>query len=195
MGQVFRAVDQRLGREVAIKMLPADMAGDADFQARLLREARAASALNHPGIVTLHDIETVDGRSFLVMELVEGERFSDLATKAIPWQRAVEIVAGVADALAAAHARGILHRDIKSDNLMLTPSGQAKVLDFGLAKLRDVRPEADSEAGSTARLQRKADGSIAPQPNAAPGSGPLAAGTPAESFTKLPYAMTARPAS
>jgi serine/threonine protein kinase/Tol biopolymer transport system component len=161
MGQVFRAVDQRLGREVALKMLPADMAGDADWQARLLREARAASALNHPGIVTLHDIETADGLTFLVMELVVGERFSDLVTADLPWPLAINIVAGVADALAAAHARGILHRDIKSDNLMLTPSGQAKVLDFGLAKLRDLGAPAEeaveeTDPGSTLRLRKGA---------------------------------------
>src|SRR5690242_59488 len=100
MGQVFRAVDQKLGREVALKMLPADMARDRDWQARMLREARAASALNHPGIVTLYDLEVADGRTFLVMELVQGERFSDLATHGgVPWRRAVELVAGVADAL------------------------------------------------------------------------------------------------
>src|SRR6185369_13163834 len=85
MGQVYRAVDQRLGREVALKMLPAELAGDADWQARLLREARAASALNHPGIVTLHDLETADGLTFLVMELVIGERFTDIARRGVAW--------------------------------------------------------------------------------------------------------------
>lgn len=142
MGQVFRARDERLGREVALKMPPAELASDADFQARLLREARAASALNHPGIVTLFDLETFEGRTFLVMELVEGESFSNLARRGVEWKRAVELVAGVAEALAAAHARGILHRDIKSDNLMVTPSGQPKVLDFGLAKLREILTDA-----------------------------------------------------
>ena len=136
MGEVYRAVDQRLGREVALKMLPRDVEGDGDWQTRLLREAQAASALNHPGIVTLYDIESVDGRSFLVMELVAGEPLSELARRGLPWRRALELVAAVADALAAAHALGILHRDIKSDNLMITPAGQVKVLDFGLAKLR-----------------------------------------------------------
>jgi Tol biopolymer transport system component/tRNA A-37 threonylcarbamoyl transferase component Bud32 len=137
MGEVFRALDQKLGREVALKMLPADIAAERTSQARLVREARAASALNHPGIVTLHDIESVEGQSFIVMELVEGERFSTLAKRKLPWQRAVELVASVGESLAFAHARDVLHRDIKSDNLMVTPSGQTKVLDFGLAKLRD----------------------------------------------------------
>jgi len=155
MGQVFRARDERLGREVALKMLPADLASDANFQARLMREARAAGALNHPGIVTLFDIESHEGRTFLVMELVEGDSFSKLATQRIEWKRAVTLVAGVAEALAAAHARGILHRDIKSDNLMVLPSGQPKVLDFGLAKLRDAnQPGVDPENGITARMTK-----------------------------------------
>jgi Tol biopolymer transport system component len=139
--------------------LPAELASDADFQARLLREARAASALNHPGIVTLYDLETYEGRTFLVMELVEGESFSKLARKGVEWKRAVELVASVADALAVAHARGILHRDIKSDNLMLTTTGQPKVLDFGLAKLRDLNapPGVDPETGVTANMRNRTD--------------------------------------
>ena len=159
MGQVFRARDERLGREVALKMLPAELASDADFQARLLREARAASALNHPGIVTLFDLETYEGRTFLVMELVEGESFSKLARRGVEWKRACDLVASVADALALAHSRGILHRDIKSDNLMLTTSGQPKVLDFGLAKLRDLNapPGVDPETGVTANMRNRQD--------------------------------------
>ncbi|HEY5926704.1 MAG TPA: protein kinase [Kofleriaceae bacterium] len=193
MGQVFRAVDQKLGREVALKMLPADMARDRDWQARMLREARAASALNHPGIVTLYDLEVADGRTFLVMELVQGERFSDLASKGgVQWQRAVELVAGVADALAAAHARGILHRDIKSDNLMLTPTGQSKVLDFGLAKLRDTTAtttggaelERDEEAGPTARMRSRL-----------PGLGDAPTIDAGQSLRTLGVAATVRPAT
>ncbi len=137
MGQVYRAIDQKLGRHVALKFLPASVAGDAGWEARMLREARAASQLNHPGIVTLHDIEHAEGRTFLVMELVQGERLSELARHGVTWQRALELAAKIADALGAAHALGILHRDIKSDNLMVTKSGEPKVLDFGLAKLRD----------------------------------------------------------
>jgi Tol biopolymer transport system component len=160
MGQVFRARDERLGREVALKMLPAELASDANFQARLMREARAASALNHPGIVTLYDIQSYQERTFLVMELVDGESFTKLARRGVDWRRAVGLVAGVADALAAAHARGILHRDIKSDNLMVNASGQPKVLDFGLAKLRDLNapPGVDPEAGITANARKNAAG-------------------------------------
>ncbi|MDX2093188.1 MAG: protein kinase [Kofleriaceae bacterium] len=150
MGEVFRAVDQRLGREVALKMLPSDVANDPTSHERLVREARAASALNHPGIVTLHDIERVDGQAFIVMELVIGKRFSDLAQEGVTWRRAVELVASVGEALAFAHARDILHRDIKADNLMVTASGQTKVLDFGLAKLvataDAIEPSASGEA-------------------------------------------------
>ena len=165
MGQVFRARDERLGREVALKFLPAELEGDADFQARMMREARAASAINHPGLVTLYDLESFEGRTFLVMELVEGESFSKLAARGASWKEAVTLVAGVAEALAIAHARGILHRDIKSDNLMITPTGQPKVLDFGLAKLRDVNapisPGAlassmvDPETGITANMKKR----------------------------------------
>jgi aminoglycoside phosphotransferase (APT) family kinase protein len=134
MGEVHRGLDERLGREVAIKLLKVTSAGSAERQVRLLREAQAASALNHPGIVTVYDVgATPENRPFLVMELVQGRRFSDLG--GIEPTEALLLCAQAADALAAAHARGILHRDIKSDNLMRLPDGRVKVLDFGLAKL------------------------------------------------------------
>ena len=163
MGEVFRAVDQRLGREVALKMLPREVEGDADWQTRLLREAQAASALNHPGIVTLYDIEHDEGRSFLVMELVSGEPMSEVAKQGVTWERALELVASVADALAAAHALGILHRDIKSDNLMVTTRGQVKVLDFGLAKLRAdvITRTSQMPAVAPADAELSADDSLA----------------------------------
>ena len=136
MGEVYRAVDERLGRSVAVKLLPPGAGGDERSQARLVREAQAASNLNHPGIVTVHDVGIWDDRVYFVMELVEGERFTELARRGIEASRAVALCAQAADALAVAHRRGILHRDIKPDNLMVTGEGRVKVLDFGLAKLR-----------------------------------------------------------
>ena len=133
MGEVYRGLDERLGREVAIKLLKTTTAGSAERQVRLLREAQAASALNHPNIVTVYDVGTHEGRPFLVMELIEGRRLSDL--KNVEPRQALLLCAQAAEALAAAHARGILHRDVKSDNLMVLPDGRVKVLDFGLAKL------------------------------------------------------------
>ena len=153
MGEVYRAVDQRLGRQVALKVLPADVEGDPDWQDRMLREARAASALNHPGIVTLHDLASAGGRTFLVMELVLGESFSRVAARGVAWPRALTLVAAVADALAAAHAVGVLHRDVKSDNLMVSHTGQVKVLDFGLAALSGE----PAVAGAAPKLAAGAD--------------------------------------
>ncbi|HEY5934067.1 MAG TPA: protein kinase [Kofleriaceae bacterium] len=136
MGEVYRAVDERLGRSVAVKLLPPGAGGDERSKARLVREAQAASNLNHPGIVTVHDVGIWDDRVYFVMELVEGERFSELVRRGIDASRAVALCAQAADALAVAHRRGILHRDITPDNLMVTEEGRVKVLDFGLAKLR-----------------------------------------------------------
>src|SRR3954451_12731332 len=143
MGEVWRAVDERLGRPVALKLLPVARSSEQKMQARLLREAQAASALNHPGIVTVHDVGSWHGQIFMVMELVDGEPLSELARRGIPPSEALRLVADIAEALAAAHEREILHRDIKSDNLMRTRDGRIKVLDFGLAKLR-AQPEVDA---------------------------------------------------
>src|SRR4051794_22682238 len=136
MGEVYRAEDSRLGRHVAIKRLPPDAAQDEVARQRLLREARSASALNHPNIVVVHAIEQADGSDFIVMEYVEGETLKAMIGRGpLELPRLFEVGAQVAEALAAAHAVGLIHRDLKPANIMITPQGRAKVLDFGLAKL------------------------------------------------------------
>jgi serine/threonine protein kinase/Tfp pilus assembly protein PilF len=141
MGVVYRAHDLHLDREVALKFLPVRLAADPAVLARFEREARLASALNHPHICIVHDIEQHAGRPFIVMELCTGETVRSLAQRgAIPLVQAVELAIQAAGALDAAHRRGIVHRDIKPANLLVSPAGQLKVLDFGLAKLTEPRP-------------------------------------------------------
>ena len=136
MGEVYRARDTRLGREVAIKVLPAERLADEGRRKRFVQEARAASALNHPHIVTIHEIDSADGVDFIVMEYVPGQSLAVLIPKnGMPARDALEIAIPIADALAAAHARGIVHRDVKPANVVVTRDGLVKVLDFGLAKL------------------------------------------------------------
>ena len=135
MGEVYRATDTRLGRQVAIKVLPAAVAQDADRLARFDREARTLAALNHPNIAAIHGLEHADGTQALVMELVEGPTLAErIAQGAIPWEEALPIARQFADALAAAHEQGIVHRDLKPANIKVRPDGTVKVLDFGLAK-------------------------------------------------------------
>ncbi len=135
MGEVFRATDSRLGREVALKLLPDSMAADPERMARFEREARVLASLNHPNIAGLHGIEESDGRKALVMELVEGEDLSTrIARGPMPVDEALPIAIQIARALEAAHLKGITHRDLKPANVRLTPDGTVKVLDFGLAK-------------------------------------------------------------
>jgi tetratricopeptide (TPR) repeat protein len=135
MGEVFRARDTRLGREVALKVLPEAFADDREHVARFQREAQLLAALNHPHIASIHSFETVDGVRVLVMELVPGETIRDLLEKGpLPIQQALGLARDVADALEAAHAKGILHRDLKPANVKVTPEEKAKLLDFGLAK-------------------------------------------------------------
>jgi len=148
MGVVYEAEDLKLGRHVALKFIPENLAGDPKSLERFEREARAASLLNHPNICTIHGIEDNNGHPFIVMEKLEGESLKQaIGGHAMNVERVLDISTQVADALAASHAKGIVHRDIKPANIFLTPGGQVKVLDFGLAKLvHNVGTDSDGVA-------------------------------------------------
>ena len=148
MGEVYRARDTRLGRDVAIKVLPEGLANDADRLRRFEQEARTIAALNHPNILGIHDIGAHDGAPFLVSEFLEGQTLREkLVSGPLPVRRAIEYALGIAEGLAAAHEKGIVHRDLKPENVFVTRDGRVKVLDFGLAKL--VRPEESHETAVT----------------------------------------------
>jgi serine/threonine protein kinase len=152
MGEVYRARDSRLGRDVAIKVLPASSSADADRLQRFEQEARAAAALNHPNILALYDIGRSDAGPYLVTELLEGETLrARLDRGAMPARKAIEHAVHIARGLAAAHDRGIVHRDLKPENVFITTDGHAKILDFGLAKLVEAQP---ALVGGTRRSPR-----------------------------------------
>src|SRR5215813_1743540 len=135
-GAVFKALDSKLGRIVVIKVLPPELTENRVNLGRFEREARLASALDHPNICTIFDLNAADGVNFIVMQFVEGRNVRELVNgKPLELRSALSIALQVCDALAAAHARGIIHRDIKAQNVMVTSDGQARILDFGLAKL------------------------------------------------------------
>ncbi len=155
MGEVYRATDTKLGRDVALKVLPHDVANDPERLSRFQREARAVAALNHPNVVTLYSVEECDGRHFLTMELIEGQSLDRIIpANGLPVGQIVEIANALAEALAAAHDKGILHRDLKPANVMVTNEGRVKVLDFGLAK--DVGAESSNDATLTSAGRTRA---------------------------------------
>jgi serine/threonine protein kinase len=137
MGEVYLARDTRLGRDVAVKVLPSRLCSDPSQRQRLEREARTISSLNHPNICQLHDVGCQDEIDFIVMEYVDGQTLAErLLSGPLPIKQALKVAIEIADALDKAHARGIIHRDLKSGNIMLTKSGVSKLMDFGLAKPR-----------------------------------------------------------
>jgi len=150
MGEVYRARDTRLLRDVALKVLPASFTTDPDRLRRFEQEARAVAALNHPNIVSIHDVGNVDGVHFIVSELLEGETLRQRITAAgIPARKAIDLALQLANGLAAAHEQGIVHRDLKPENIFITRSGRLKILDFGLAKLRRPREMAETIDGAS----------------------------------------------
>src|SRR5438046_10030666 len=136
MGEVYRARDPKLGRDVAIKVLPASLSENADRLNRFEQEAQAAGALNHPNILSIYHIGTHNGAPYIVSELLEGETLRErMAGAALPQRKAIDYALQIAKGLAAAHDKGIVHRDLKPDNVFVTNDGRVKILDFGLAKL------------------------------------------------------------
>jgi predicted Ser/Thr protein kinase len=163
MGVVYKAIDIRLERPVALKMLAPSLVPDPERRTRLLREARSAASLNHPAIAQIYDIDEADGRIFIAMEYVDGKTVGRLiADGELDLMGAVEIARQVAEGLAKAHESGILHRDIKSDNIMVTKDGHAKLLDFGLAKLLEPALEAPGAPGDAGQTLTKGRGQTMP---------------------------------
>src|SRR6185295_5396205 len=159
MGEVYRARDPRLKRDVAIKVLPQDVASSPERLARFEREATTVAGINHPNIVVLHSIEEAEGTRFLTMELVDGRSLDQSVTAGgLPTDRVIELGIAMADALAAAHEKGVIHRDLKPANVMLTKDGRVKVLDFGLAKLATSDSSPDITRAATIASPLSSDG-------------------------------------
>src|SRR5262245_14391497 len=149
MGEVYRARDERLGREVAVKVLPEESSTDPDRLRRFEQEAKTAGALNHPNLVAVFDTGRYEGNPYVVFELLDGGTLRQrLGGGSLPARKALDYAVQIAQGLAAAHEKGIVHRDLKPENLFVTRDGRVKILDFGLAKLRPaLDPRAPREAG------------------------------------------------
>src|SRR5436190_23468142 len=153
MGEVYLAEDTQLGRRVAIKFLSPELVADERANKRLVKEARAAATLDHPNICSVYEVGEADGRSFIAMQYIEGETLDvRIKRKPLELKESLTLAAQIADALSEAHSHGIIHRDIKPSNIMITSRGQAKVMDFGLAKLIQSSEAVQSEAETEALL-------------------------------------------
>ena len=157
MGEVYRATDTKLKRDVALKVLPGSFTQDPQRMARFTREAQVLASLNHPNIGAIHGLEEADGVRALVLELIEGEDlFERIAKGPIPLEKSLKIALQIAEALEAAHEKGIIHRDLKPANVKVTPDGQVKVLDFGLAKAMEETPTSSPEMTQSPTLTMQA---------------------------------------
>ena len=154
MGIVYRALDIKLDREVALKVLPAKLVENPERRHRFVQEARAAAALKHPHIAVVHEVDEVDDTIFIIMELVEGQPLSELLAKGkLSPKRVADLAAQIASGLAHAHEHGIVHRDLKPGNILVTADDQVKIIDFGLAKLAPSREQRDSDAETATRFE------------------------------------------
>jgi serine/threonine protein kinase len=161
MGEVYRARDAKLKREVAIKFLPEEFSSDRDRTNRFQREAEVLASLNHPNIGAIYDLEEANGSRFLVLELVEGETLAErIARGPLPLEEALDIAQQICEALEAAHEKGIIHRDLKPANVKVSPDGKVKVLDFGLAKAMENVPASHALSNSPTMLSGTMGGMI-----------------------------------
>src|SRR5262245_4199598 len=161
MGEVYRARDTKLKRDVAIKILPDEFSRDAGRVSRFQREAEVLASLNHPNIAAIYDLQEADGSRFLILELVEGETLADrIARGPIPVEEALDIAKYICEALEAAHEKGIVHRDLKPANVKITPEGKVKVLDFGLAKAMETQSPSATLSNSPTMLSGTMGGMI-----------------------------------